>query len=277
MIITIPTYGRVGKQITLASIPKEWLHLTYLVVQEREYTQHLEQHGHLVNILALPDNVRDIATTRDWIIERFPGGSVLMLDDDLTFARRRTDDRTKFRNCTKEDLTLMFDMLEVRLTGYDHVGMSGREGANRNTHMDLFNTRAMRVLGYNPRKIKAYELKFAPGGFMCDFHMTLELLKRGYPNCVYNDFVHNQPGSNTAGGCSEQRTSETQAAAAIHLAEMHPEYVKVVEKHTKGSWNGKARIDVVVQWKRAFGAGQEAAVLDKGEGECTHEEGGFSL
>lgn len=249
MKIVIPTYGRVNRQVTLDNLPEEYREQTYLAVRLSESPQYKINH----RLLIVPDTVNGVADTRDEIIKTFPKEKVLMLDDDLVFATRRKDDPTKFREVEEPDFYKMFQELEIALDTYVHVGVSGREGANRNIEPWLYTTRAMRVLGFRADILTFYDLKFGPGTFMCDFYMTLQLLSLGYINAIYNDMVHNQAGSNTAGGCSLQRNFETQRAAAEFLHSKYPQFVTIVKKQTKTSWNGEERYDVRVQWKRALG------------------------
>jgi hypothetical protein len=268
MLIVIPTYGRANRQITWSNLPPEIKDQTLLIIQNRE--KHLYWG---FPVFVLPDDVRDIATTRDAIVNLlYPAEKIVMLDDDMDFAVRRTDDPTKLRKAGREDLIKMFRQIDEHLNTFAHVGIASREGANRNTETLLYNTRMMRLLAYNTRAIKFHQLKFSKGGVMCDFYMTLALLRRGYQNCILNEYAQNQRGgSNAPGGCSETRTMEVQASAALNLAIEFPYFVTVVKKQTKTAWQGQERLDVRIQWKRAY----EFGVLDKGaraysnaEGEC---------
>jgi hypothetical protein len=94
---------------------------------------------------------------------------------------------------------------------------------------------------------------------MEDFDLTLQLLRAGFPNRVSYEFCWNQRGSGSEGGCSTYRTGEMQAAAARRLAELHPDFVKVVTKSSKSNWKQgdmQERVDVIVQWRKAFEAGR---------------------
>ena len=272
MLITIPTYGRSTRQITWGNLPESVRKMTLLVVQKRE--EHLyAQYPHLV----LPDNIRDIGLTRDWIVGATSDEYLVMLDDDLEFAVRRVDNPTLLRPAKAVDVESIFETLRINLHDQKHVGIASREGANRCTDENLWNTRAMRVLAYRSSAILDNNLRFADGGFMCDFHMTLSLLELGYPNCVMNWCTQNQiGGSNAPGGCSETRTVAAQAEAAHNLRRLHPQFVTVVEKTTKTAWGGGTRTDVRIAWKEAlkYGKSRQTNLLDNGAGEDTTGEGG---
>jgi hypothetical protein len=252
--LIIPTYGRATRQETLAQLVKAGLNVT-LVVQAREarsydsYAQHPS-----VRVAELPPEITTIAPTRQWIMECVGNSDrICMIDDDLWFYKRRDDDRSKLREIAPEELAKAFETMDEMLAGYAHVGFAAREGANRNTEHLMFNTRIMRVLGYDRRVLQKEGLRFDKMDVMEDFHVALELLKLGHANVVMNEYAHNQAGgSGDKGGCSHFRTPELHARNAQRLAELHPGFVTVVQKATKGAWGGGTRTDVRVAWKKAY-------------------------
>lgn len=252
MQIFIPTYGRSSNQPTFHTLQDAGLN-PILVIQDRE--RHLPAFASMTqNILVLPNHIRTIAPTRQYILDNYVSEEAFcMVDDDLVFFHRRTDDPTKLRDITQAELYKAFTEMEMHLNkGIAHVGFAAREGANRNVEQFVDNTRIMRVLGYNARVLNKVGLRFDDMEVMEDFHVALTLLEHGYPNMILNDYAHNQAGSGAAGGCSHFRTPELHAENAEKLARLHPRYVKVVEKFTKGAWGGGIRKDVVVQWKKAI-------------------------
>lgn len=270
MEVVIPTYGRSDVQVTLRSFMAAGIPV-HLVVQKREAEryQRWKDAGAglpLPLIYELPDHIRTIAPTRDWIIQNVGSSKkIVMVDDDLTFYVRRDDDRTKFSDAHPLHLRHMMGTIESRLSDYAHVGIAAREGANRNTEQYLENTRIMRLLGYRRDVLKKECIAFDTMEVMEDFHVALSLLELGYPNLIVNDFCHNQAGSGKSGGCSHFRTKELQAENARLLASRHPRFVKVVEKTTKGAWGGGTRTDVTIQWKSAYAVGESnygSRVLD---------------
>lgn len=249
--LIIPTYGRAGRQETLRQLLRAGLEPA-LVVQEREYDEYKRRHPG-VEIHCLPDSIRTIAPTRQWILENFDVEKFCMVDDDLWFYHRREDDPTKLRDIAPEELKEAFGKMDYYLDEYPHVGFTAREGANRIVSKLMFNTRIMRVLGYNADVLRREEIRFDEMEVMEDFHVALSLLECGHENLVLNTYAHNQAGgSGDKGGCSHFRTPELQAANAHKLAELHPDFVKVTQKTTKGAWGGGTRIDVTVQWKKAY-------------------------
>jgi hypothetical protein len=253
--IVIPSYGRANNQATLSQLVLAGLNVI-LVVQEREHLEYSKWLSGSTAIYKLPADITTIAPTRDHIMKHVGSHeNVVMVDDDLHFARRRTDDPTKLRDITPRELAGAFDQMTDMLDwDMPHVGFAAREGANRNTGEFMFNTRIMRVLGYNraaySRRIKA---RFDDMDVMEDFHVALALLESGGQNVVLNNYTHNQAGGSAAkGGCSHFRTPELHGWNARRLAELHPGVVKVVQKTTKGAWGGGERTDVNIQWKKAY-------------------------
>lgn len=56
--------------------------------------------------------------------------------------------------------------------------------------------------------------------------------------------------------CKHKASNRRQAAAAHQLHSLHPDFVKVVKKTTKGAWGGGERTDVTVAWKKAYESSQ---------------------
>ena len=251
MRIVIHSSGRPNRQITLPFILEAGLE-PQLLVQDREYGDYARMWGDMVSVVKLPPEITSLSPTRQWIIDSTVG-KVVMMDDDLRFCTRRIDDPTKFRPSTPSDVKEMFVALDSVLDYYSHAGILAREGANRIEESPyVFNTRMMRILGYRARDVRAVGARFDRIPTKQDFDMTLQLLRAGHSNAVLTQWCHDQPGSNTSGGCSVYRTPEVMAESARKLAELHPGFVKVVTKETKGAWGGGSRVDVQIQWKKAY-------------------------
>lgn len=244
----IPTRGRVNKQNTYKNLPPEWQARTKLVVHYEE----ADLYDKSLPIIVPPKTVTGIGPTRQWIMDSQEETKICMLDDDLRFDLRREDDPGKFGTAYPEDVSKMFSIMEKTLEDYAHVGVTAREGGNRFHEKVRFNTRMLRVLGFNRAMFYAAGARFDRNVVMEDFDVSLTLLRAGYPNVVLNKYIQGQGSSNAAGGCSIYRTMEVQAEGARRLKELHPDFVSLVTKTTKGAWGGQTRTDVMIQWKKAF-------------------------
>jgi hypothetical protein len=151
----------------------------------------------------------------------------------------------------------MFRALEDMFREYAHVGVSMREGANRDIYPTRECCRVARAIGYRHETFFKEKVDFRHSTVMDDFEVTLQLLTKGYPNGVLNNWVQNQRGSGTVGGASAYRTLAVHAHAAQTLALRYPQFVKTVQKTTKTAWGGATRTDVTVQWKKAYEFGRK--------------------
>src|SRR5580765_628918 len=251
MRIYIPTIGRTVSQLTYHLIPKKYRDTTVLVVS-REEARSLHQYPYVV----CPVQGTGMGRVRQWIVDHHQtavhGRKLVMVDDDLhTFSVRREDNPNLFTPSEESDRLEMWRAIENKLNRYAHVGLLGREGGNR-VHEDLECSRMMRVLAYDINGLRKHDIRFDVMEFQEDFYVTLKLLTLGYKNRVLSKWVQDQKGSNSSGGCSDYRTLEKHGDSVKKLASLFPEFVKVVEKTTKTAWNGQKRLDVIIQWKKAY-------------------------
>lgn len=255
MEIFIPSMGRANMQHTLSELQDASPYPIWLVVPDDEYETYQREHPS-IRVLAAPPEIQDIAATRQYIMtELADQDHVVMMDDDLSFAVRRTDEPDKFRTATKDDIRWMLQQLHALLHKYAHVSIAMREGANRRTEDVITCTRVARVIGYDRNVFHKEGADFRNSIVQDDFEVTLHLLTRGYKNGVLNSFVQNQRGSGTAGGASAYRTMDVQRESCERLASRYPQFVKTVVKQTKTAWGGQERTDVIVQWKAAHQSG----------------------
>jgi hypothetical protein len=256
MKIVIPTKGRLNKQLTLTNLPLALRPHIILVCPSQEAFFH-RQNFSGIEVIAQPDPGITIAQKRRWIMENIDTEKLVMLDDDLRFAVRREDDPAKFLKATAGQILAAFEGLEAILGPMiPHAGFSARgsgigESAQRGGWQ--YGKRMMYVLGYHLPTVKA-NAEFGRIETREDMDLTLQLFAKGFKNAVNFSFVVDQQFAN-AGGCTNERTMERSNADAFKLAELHPGYVRVVEKEYKESI---PRQEVVVQWLKAMEEGQRA-------------------
>lgn len=256
MRIFIPTRGRIDRQITMRDAFLDHIKAMYpvfYVVPDCDYKQWNTGRHH---VLRVSDDFK-FSDIRQYIAEYevWKDPYHVCIDDDLTFFCRQDPECIDLFKASQDDIENMFRWMELQMITqkFAHGGISAREGNNHVEDDYATNTRCMRCHFYDARVIKGEELKYTDVAARQDFHMTLSLLERGYPNIVSYVFAQNQMGgSDTPGGCSRYRTPEFLEATAKRLQELHPEFVKVVEKETKTSWGGGKRIDVQMAWKKAY-------------------------
>lgn len=250
MKLFIPTYKRVKKQKTWEVLPDAIKEFTYLVCPESEAKLHKAVNR---QVLAVPDSVKGIAKTRQWILENADDDEILMLDDDQSF-RCREAGSYKLRPMVDSDYQDMLDAASETLKEYNAVGISAQAGNNRTFPKSVVAPgRMYNMYALNRNFFLDNDIRFDAMTVMEDFHVTLSMLKMGYSNAILQDWCWGSPGSNADGGCSNYRTAEVQREGALKLASLHAPFVTVVEKESKSWGNGlETRTDVRVQWKKAL-------------------------
>lgn len=264
MNVYIPTYKRLNRQPTAEALASAGVPVTLVVRPEEapgasRVAQNLSaKHISGVQVMVLPETVENIGQTRQWIMENTNEKIVIMMDDDLSFARRglREDNPLYLSPCNDEDVKNMVHWLFLAASsgfaGHTLAGISAREGNNRKTEDFEYCARMMRAWSIHKPTFEKIGARFDKLPCIEDFDVILHFLTHGYANIINNYYTTNQAGSNVEGGCSTYRTLEVQADAAFALASKYPSFVKTTTKVTKGAWGGGERIDVTVQWKKAY-------------------------
>lgn len=252
LTIYIPTRGRINDQLTWSWLPGSIRERTFLVAEETE-ADILDMKGYPV----LAHNEDSIGSIRQWIVDQHQGRYALFLDDDLRFDYRRVDAKGRFLHAGKWEPAMEKMLLEYRRI-LDHAVLAGiapRGGANRVHDPYRFNTRMFRAWGGDLAALKDMGVVFNRLPLQEDFDVILQVLSRGHRSVLLNTFVVDDHGTNLPGGCSIYRNNDTQSEAAEQLARLWPQYVKTVERPTWAGMSGDTRLDVRVQWKKAYDDG----------------------
>jgi hypothetical protein len=254
MQIVIPTRGRTNQQLTLQSLPRELLKQTTVVCPKNEAVSLYRLYND-VQIVVQPDANWTIARKRAWIMRTWLAAGydkILMFDDDLTFATRITEGDWHLREIQGEELGAEIQRLEQKLgPAFPHVGFGQRQGNNNVASGWQTPARMMYSLGYF-LPIVINECELGRIETREDMDITLQLLRKGYPNAVWNTTVSDQK-YNAPGGATNERTIERSNADAYKLARLHRGYVRVAEK----AYTSMPRKEVVVQWQKALRDGQQ--------------------
>ena len=111
MQIIITTRGRIHRQTTLQSLPSELLKQTILVCPKREASGLYRLYGD-VEIVVEPYPNMPLAPKREWIVQTWSDcgyDKIIMLDDDLTFATRISEDDWHLRQIQGDELINHFN------------------------------------------------------------------------------------------------------------------------------------------------------------------------
>lgn len=250
MLIAINTYRRVNKQVTLAALPKSIREKTVLFVQDSEKDLYGNIHD---NVFVLPPHITNLTDTRQHMLDTCPEEKLLIMDDDLRFNVRRDGVHSRLHKASEKEIEDMFASIDAALTErVPFVGVSRREGNNRQEASRVFNTRIAQLWAIHVPTIREAGYRFDRTRTKEDMDMILQILNGGRKNLCLYDWAVEGGNSNSAGGCSTYRTHELMREDAHKFAALWPGIVTVVEKETKGSWGGGVRHDVRVQWKKAY-------------------------
>lgn len=242
------------KQVTWDNLPNSLKSYAVVVCPAEEYKHHRRRGRH-----ALVSPNEGIADKRQFIIdyhsEEYADTKMIMLDDDLGFYVRKEPDKWNLRPMCSMELVWLFKRMYKLLHKFPIVGLSPRQMNNQHfPATKKVATKQNAVHAINVSVLKRYKINFDYMKLMEDYYVVLSLLTRGLPNCVIVDACWDQKGvSNAEGGVSTYRTPALQAEQATRLAEVFPDYVKLVTKTPKTGWKGMTtRTDVRVSWKKAY-------------------------
>lgn len=252
MNIYIPTRGRLDKQVTWDNMPAELKPRVFLVCHEEEANEHMVRGRNVVVY-----NERGIGNVRRWLCTQ-PERYILMLDDDQTFFKWKSDEDYHLVRCTPEEIVTLVEDVEMLLLDTPFVGIGSRQGNNNHWPKKIVeNIRNCNSYGIDTEVLYDYDIEFNKLPLMEDFYVQLSLLANGFKTLCITDRVWSQYGSGAKGGCSTYRTQELQKQAAEMLKEAFPDFVKLVTKQNKTGWEGlENRTDVVVSWKKAYEYGR---------------------
>jgi len=250
MRLFITTLGRVGDQITLRNIRRAAELAGYplaLVVQKHEWEAYRQAYPD-VNIEVLPEEIRNLRATRQFMFDTFGDEKMVLLDDDMDFYIREDPADWHLTTPSNRQLADMLQEVDEALDTYHHVGISGREGNNRVPEYSVESTRFMRFLAYARVPV---DVRPRVDG-MSDFDVNLQLLRRGLPSLVFYRYAQGHKGTQTPGGCSLTRSHATHEAECARMQELHPGLVSPRQKTNKTGGEFGTRTELTIYWKRAL-------------------------
>ena len=183
-----------------------------------------------------------------------------MIDDDIGFLVRKSDDAWNLRALEPDEVSGMLDFIESYMDDHPAVclmGISPREGNNnagdcgdRYKLIDV-GTRIHRTYFWDTAEfLSLHHLRITVAE---DFALALESLRRGSLNALTYWYAQGQRTTQDEGGASDYRSLEVHNASVRRLAELFPEFVQVVEQRKKGSHALANRLESRIAWKRAAG------------------------
>lgn len=231
MTVFIPTYGRVGEQLTIKSFPEEtWGVNVFLVAPEHE------DHGDLP-VITHPPEIDSIAKKRHWIMEyaRDHGMcKIAVSDDNMTIKVRKYD---KPEECTlvpwqtKGEFYSPWHFLSNRLEHIHIAQLKSRFFGQTAAQMTMVGAGggsfyAYRVDTYFDLNIDTSDLPIYE-----DVHILLEYAKAGHGFLLFGDLIVEKKLFKHGGNRKVPSYSEAEAyVQALHdFTDIHSDWVKVIE------------------------------------------------
>jgi hypothetical protein len=242
---------------------------TTLVCPKREYG-YLRDMRNDYDVVVQPDPDWYLNKKREWVIEewvRRGHDKIVLLDDDLRFATRKSKDDWHLRPIAGKELIDEFQRMEDKLgPEFPHVGFAQRQGNNtiKEAGWKIPGKQVCMMGYYLP--VVAKEVRWDQLTLRTDMWATLQLLLKGYPNAVWTETVHDQRAFDAPGGCQRYRTVELLNSEAEKFASMYPGYVSITNRQYKEQTKeSDTRLEVIVQWQKALEDGKHAR---NQRGEC---------
>lgn len=240
--------------MTAEMLSPRWLEKTIFVVCP-------EEAGRFENELVCAEP--GVAPARQAALDHCDEQYLFMFDDDLRFCQRVDDwdleTNPRCRMSTKEDVDEILDIMEATLEEYAAVGFGPRGNNNslKETKWSLA-SRMMRAFGIDVEIFREEGIRFDEFKYWEDFHVTLELLKRGYPNAISARYLVDSV-TNADGGVSLYRNADDLRRVRERFVEYHSPFVKPVDKTAKSWANHKEDTvpDVRIAWKKAWSSACE--------------------
>ena len=171
LYVYIPTLGREGRQITLESIPERWADRVFLVCPANEVHS-------WPNRVDVPDwCVGNIGVTRQWILEQCSSPYVGQLDDDLTFHKR--DSVNKSKRHRQEDCGEFLDLMEQWLQEGDVFCGLSNSFMSQNKPEEYYYGKPSHCSFVNRDYLSQHSIKYSDMRYFEDFHVPLSVLESG--------------------------------------------------------------------------------------------------
>ncbi len=234
----------------------------FVVCPYNERSEYVEAFPNAV-VTSCPQPIADkgLPSVQQWIATMKPWGKLCMIDDDIKFAKRTPGTRN-ITTPTGPDLERMFAEIELGLDLYPHAGII----ANKTLGIDPDVTTLSddcgplrSLLAYDLEVINKHKIRFDRCISKSDYDVTLQLYERGYPAYISRMWGHWQCGGMTLpGGSFDYRDNDMHSMASEQLHDLHPKFVRIVEK-TRLGWTFP-RWDVHVAWSKALRHGTELRI-----------------
>ena len=274
--IYIPSRSRVDRMGVLEQLSDNRLYDTHIIVPESQHPEYEkkitdEWNEPLPVVIPTPDYWKIGEVRQSCALHAYNNGHrhFLMIDDDIRFLIRQDIDDWRLREASIEEVDSMIEWMHLRMIntrGLTLTSVSPREGNNRpgvGGPDDLFvmQQRIHRVYMWNVDEfLKLEHLRVTVAE---DFDLALQTLRRGNQIGMSYYWGQGQRTTQDTGGASDYRTLEVHNASVQRLAELHPGFVRVVDKQNKSGGELASRKESVISWQAAAEEGMRTRFAAK--------------
>lgn len=263
--IVIPTAGRADAtvQTTLRAFMMAQIRPVELIVQAKEEEQYCQMLARMkapwVSTTILPPEITTLGETWQWILDdSIEQGQfrVLIFDDDIQFSTNRGHGH--YTRSSKDELQhmirVMYHSLEhfaqVGIGYYNTAGMPNRVEIITRLEGLLVNERVGRAQGYRADVLRDSQIRADRFSCIMDFDVTLQLLRKGFANAVWHQWVQGERAKfNGPGGTSAYRTDKLLRFEQRRLQRLFRRYITLRHREYK---HGGSRQEVMIRWKQAY-------------------------
>ena len=260
MPIFIPTKGRTNDQKTFGWLPEEVRkYVVFVICPEEE--EFFKEHYPEQRILVVEKS--GVPAARQAVVDRCIEKSIpyaAFFDDDLRFCVRRDDWEYKTgRLLAAADvpgaILASFQWMRARIEDYAIAGLAGR-GNNQGIadRWERVNSRQMRSFAVDVQVLAEEKIRFDKYLYWEDFHVTLSLLKRGYPNILSLNHVCDGQ-TNRDGGVSLYRNRDDLVRVREEFLAEHAPFAVANDQKSAAGWantDDATMPDVKIFWRRSF-------------------------
>jgi hypothetical protein len=254
LLVYIPTLGRENNQITLKSIPEEWKSRVFLVCPKNE--EHEWE-----NRIDVPEYcMGSISKTRQFIVENSKSNLVGMMDDDLTFYERDSENLTK--TIKLKDIREYLDLMESWLKEGDVYCTQSSTFMSHKNLEEYYYGKPYATHFLNRDYLISNNIRFDTLDYFEDFHVPLSILESGKRLRISGKYIAKERQANADGGCSLNRDGVKNKQAMYNLQKLHPKYITLKEETGAKNQNLIVDLKMRIAFKKAYDENVVSGGLD---------------
>lgn len=249
MKIYIPTYRRPGKVRTLKTLEHYgMLKQAVLVVRREEMHEYAQAHPE-IKLLVIPNTIKDIGHTRQYIVKNSKEKIICMMDDDISILLKKPNSETwALQRAKKSDVNQLFATVERMMKNKDTVMAGPLDGIGAARPSEAF-----KHMGHPVRQfIFLHRQRFLEKSSFTifsqclgDIGASIECMYNGGDVITFSNWAYGSAGgakTKKDGGCGTYRTQKMKNDTRKKMASRWPQYVEATKKED--------RVTLRVKWKK---------------------------